>query len=518
MSEWLPQLFPHSLINSMKRRDFLTAASASLLPVMLDGFGLKALSRQSVLVQSLLNTTALASDRVLVIVYLNGGNDGLNTVIPLDQYSLYTGLRSNIAIPQSAVLGLDGNPATGLHPAMTGMRNLYNEGKLSIVHSVSYPNPDQSHYRATDIWMTAVDASQTSVSGWAGRYLENRFPGYPTGYPNPQMEDPLAIQIGYLTSTTLLGNQQSMGIALNDPDSFYQLVGSGSTASPADLPCCDAGDLIAYIRKQQALSVGYAGEIKRAADAGQNRAVYPAVTAKNYLADQLKIVARLIHGGLKTKIYFVSLNGFDTHSGQVDHTDVRLGSHADLLGKLSTAIEVFQQDLTLQGVADKVVGMTFSEFGRRANSNNSKGTDHGVAAPMFVFGSSVKHRTIGQNPDLANLTGQAGSKEITMQIDFRRVYTDILTDWFGAERTTTNALLFREFPTVSLFSDTVETIASGNWQDRNVWTVGRVPFANEYVKVNAGHTLTIDRSISVKNIRLEGKLMYTGPYSIQMTG
>ncbi|GAB4013525.1 DUF1501 domain-containing protein [Spirosoma migulaei] len=502
----------------MKRRDFLTAASASLLPVMLDGFGLKAMSRQSALVQALLGTSALASDRVLVIVYLNGGNDGLNTVIPLDQYSLYNGLRSNIAIPQNAVLPLEGNLATGLHPAMTGMRNLYNDGKLSIVHSVSYPNPDQSHYRATDIWMTAVDSSQTSDSGWAGRYLENRFPGYPAGYPNAQMEDPLAIQIGYLTSTALLGSQQSMGIALSDPNSFYQLVGSASATSPGDLPCCDAGDLIAFIRKQQALSVGYAAQIKQAADAGQNLAVYPDSTQNNSLADQLKIVARLIHGGLKTKVYFVSLGGFDTHSGQVDGTDVTTGSHAVLLGKLSSAVASFQQDLKLQGTEDKVVGMTFSEFGRRANSNNSKGTDHGIAAPMFVFGTSVKHRTIGHNPDLANLTGQAGNKDINMQIDFRRVYTDILNDWFGTAHTTTNSLLFHEFPTVSLFSDTVETVTSGNWQNPNVWTVGRVPFASEYVKINAGHTVTLDQTISVKNIRLEGKLQFTGPYSVQMTG
>ncbi|QMW06082.1 DUF1501 domain-containing protein [Spirosoma foliorum] len=501
----------------MKRRDFLAAASASVLPVMLDGFGLKAMSRQSALVQSLLATTALASDRVLVIVYLNGGNDGLNTVIPLDQYSLYNGLRSNIAIPQNAVLGLDGNLATGLHPAMTGMRDLYNDGKLSIIHSVSYPNPDQSHYRATDIWMTAVDSTVTSNSGWAGRYLENRFPGYPVGYPNAQMEDPLAIQIGYLTSTALLGSQQSMGIALSDPNSFYQLVGSASATSPTDLPCCDAGDLIAFIRKQQALSVGYASEIKAAADAGQNLTTYPD-NGLNSLADQLKIVARLIHGGLKTKIYFVSLGGFDTHSGQVDASDTTAGSHAALLGKLSAAIATFQQDLKLQGTEDKVIGMTFSEFGRRANSNNSKGTDHGIAAPMFVFGSNVKHRTIGQNPDLANLTGQVGSKDVNMQIDFRRVYTDILNDWFGTQRTTTNTLLFHEFPTVSLFSNTVETVATGNWKDPNVWTVGRVPFANEYVKVNAGHTLTVDKTISVKNIRLEGKLLFTGPYSIQMTG
>ena len=162
--------------------------------------------------------------------------------------------------------------------------------------------------------------------------------------------------------------------------------------------------------------------------------------------------------------------------------------------------------------------MTFSEFGRRANSNNSKGTDHGVAAPMFVFGSSLKHRTIGQNPDLTNLTGQSGNKDIGMQIDFRRVYTDILNDWFGSAHTTTNSLLFHEFPTVSLFSDTVETVASGNWKDKNVWTVGRMPFANEYVKVNAGHTMIVDQTIMVKNIRLEGKLNFTGPYSIKMTG
>jgi uncharacterized protein (DUF1501 family) len=399
---------------------------------------------------------------------------------------------------------------------MTGLRDLYNDGKLSIIHSVSYPNPDQSHYRSTDIWMTATDSNQNSNSGWAGRYLENQFPGYPVGYPNPQMEDPLAIQIGYLTSTALLGSQQSMGIALSDPNSFYQLVGSGNATSPGDLPCCDAGDLVSFIRKQQSLSVGYASEIKRAADAGKNLATYPDAAAKNSLADQLKIVARLIHGGLKTKIYFVSLNGFDTHSSQVDDSDVTVGNHATLLGKLSTAIATFQQDLKLQGIEDKVVGMTFSEFGRRANSNNSKGTDHGIAAPMFVFGSNVKHQTIGQNPDLSNLTGTSTNKEIPMQIDFRRVYTDVLNDWFGTAPTTTTNLLFRQFPTVSLFSRAVETMASGNWMDKTKWTVGRVPFASEYVKINAGHTMVVDQTIQVKQLQLNGKIQFTGPYKIRL--
>jgi uncharacterized protein (DUF1501 family) len=500
----------------MKRRDFLAAASASVLPVLLDGFGVKAMARQSALVQSLMNTSAVNGDRALVIIYLNGGNDGLNTVIPVDQLSAYNTLRSNIAIPQNKILALNGNAATGLHPAMTGLRDLYNDGKLSIIHSVSYPNPDQSHYRSTDIWMTATDSNQNSNSGWAGRYLENQFPGYPVGYPNPQMEDPLAIQIGYLTSTALLGSQQSMGIALSDPNSFYQLVGSGNATSPGDLPCCDAGDLVSFIRKQQSLSVGYASEIKRAADAGKNLATYPDAAAKNSLADQLKIVARLIHGGLKTKIYFVSLNGFDTHSSQVDDSDVTVGNHATLLGKLSTAIATFQQDLKLQGIEDKVVGMTFSEFGRRANSNNSKGTDHGIAAPMFVFGSNVKHQTIGQNPDLSNLTGTSTNKEIPMQIDFRRVYTDVLNDWFGTAPTTTTNLLFRQFPTVSLFSRAVETMASGNWMDKTKWTVGRVPFASEYVKINAGHTMVVDQTIQVKQLQLNGKIQFTGPYKIRL--
>lgn len=502
----------------MKRRDFLAAASASILPVMLDGFGLKAMDRQSVLVQSLLQAQVSYSDRVLVIIYFNGGNDGLNTVIPLDQLSAYNTLRSNIALPDASILRLAGNDLTGLHPAMTGMRDLYNDGKLSIVHSVSYPNPDQSHYRSSDIWMTGTDANVTGTTGWAGRYLENRFTGYPVGYPNAQMEDPIAMQIGYLTSTALLGSKSSMGIAISDPDSFYTLVGTGSTTSPTDVPCCDAGDLISFVRQQQALAVGYAGEIKKAADAGKNLATYPTSADKNSLADQLKIVARLVHGGLKTKIYFVTVGGFDTHSGQVDNADNTKGGHATLLGKVSTAIATFQQDLKLQGIEDKVVGMTFSDFGRRANSNASKGTDHGVGAPMFVFGSSVRHRTIGTNPNLSTLTGSNGNKDIPMQIDFRRVYTDVLTDWFGTPQPTTDTLLYHNFPTVSLFSDTVGSIQSGNWTDPATWSVGRMPLANEYVQVNAGHTVTVGQTVSIRNLKLNGKLKFTGAYSVKLTG
>ncbi len=499
-------------------------ASSMALPLALNGFGMKALAGNSTLVQSLLAANVPVTDRILVIINLSGGNDGFNTVIPLDQMSAYTALRSNVAIPENKVLRLSGTLTTGFHPAMTGMRDLYNDGKLSLIHSVSYPNPDQSHFRSSDIWMTGQDATQYNESGWAGRYLNDRYPGYPANYPNAQMEDPLAIQIGYLTSTTLLGPSQSMGIAINDPNSFYSLVGATSSISPDYLPCCDAGDLIAFIRKQQALSVGYATEIKTAYDAGRTLATYP-TSGQNPLADQLKIVARLIHGGLKTKIYFVSIGGFDTHSAQVDTSDNTLGVHANLLGRLSSGIKLFQDDITAQGIADKVVGMTFSEFGRRANSNNSKGTDHGIAAPMFVFGNAVKRSVIGTNPDLATLTtSSGGNKDVPMQIDFRRVYTDVLNDWFGAGVPKTNSLLYRaspstlDFPTVSLFRNEVETVASGPWTNKAVWTVGRQPLPGEFVKVNPGHTVTVSQDVTIKNLRLEGKLQFTGNYKVKLTG
>ena len=509
----------------MKRRDFLAAASTAMLPVMLNGFGVKSFAKSSALVQSLKGTAALNNDRILVIIYLGGGNDGLNTVIPLEYYSEYFGLRSNIAIPESNVLRLSGNSETGLHPAMTGMRAMYDEGKLSIIHSVSYPNPDQSHYRSTDIWMTGVDSTQYASSGWAGRYLNDRYAGYPSGYPNSEMEDPLAIQIGQISTTTLLGNQQAMGVTIENPNSFYQLIGESDGVSGGALPCCDAGDLIAYIRQKQALAVGYASEIKAAADAGTNMAAYPAAVEKNELAEQLKIVARLIHGGLKSKIYYVELGGFDTHSTQVG-TSVLEGAHAKLLKKLSDAVAAFQTDLNLQGTEDKVLGMTFSDFGRRATSNASKGTDHGIGAPMFVFGTGLKRQLVGNNPDLvnglipANPAPGVTNRDIKMQIDFRRVYSDILNDWFGTADSKTDAILYKDFKTISLFSEVVQTISSGAWPNPEVWSTGRVPSIKDVVQINSGHVIDVGQNINVKNVNVKsgGELKFLGDFSVSTTG
>ncbi|WAC13206.1 DUF1501 domain-containing protein [Dyadobacter pollutisoli] len=508
----------------MKRREFFRAASSVMVPVMLNGIGVKSFAKGSALVQSLRKTAALDSDRILVIIYLGGGNDGLNTVIPLQYYSEYNQLRANIAIPENDVLKLSGNLEAGLHPAMTGMRAMYDEGKLAIINSVSYPNADQSHYRSTDIWMTGVDSNAYSTSGWAGRYLDERFPGYPQNYPNSEMEDPLAVQIGNISTTALLGHTLSMGITLQDPNSFYQLIGEPSTPVDVGLPCCDAGDLISYIREQQVLTVGFASEIKAAAETGTNMANYPDSSQKNELADQLKIVARLIHGGLRSKIYYVELGGFDTHANQIGTTSLE-GTHAQLLKKLSDAVAAFQKDLQLQGTEDKVVGLTFSDFGRRATSNASKGTDHGVAAPMFVFGSGIKRQLIGTNPDLINglifsPTAGASNRDIKMQIDFRRVYADVLNDWFGIDKATTNQILFKGFNTTSLFSDTVQTISSGAWPNPEIWSNGRVPNLKDMVQINSGHIVEVGENIVAKNVKVMagGELKFLGDYSVNITG
>lgn len=494
-----------------------------LLPLTMNGFGLKTFDGNSALVQSLSRSAVLNTEKILVIVYLGGGNDGLNTVIPVQDYAYYNSLRSNIAIPESQILRLNGTDEIGLHPSMSGMRTLYNEGKLSIINSVSYPNPNQSHVRSADIWMKGIDSDQYVPTGWAGRYLDDRFPNYPAAYPNQDMSAPLAVQIGYVASSSLLGSTQSMAVNLLDPDSFYSLVNGPGNLPTNNLPCCTAGELISYIRQQQVLSLDYATEIKRAGDAGRNQGSYP-VNPINSLAEQLKIVARLIHGGLGTKIYYVEMGGFDTHALQVG-ANATEGLHADLLKTLSDALFSFQTDLKLLNVEDNVIGMTFSDFGRRATSNASKGTDHGIAAPMFVFGKGIKRQIVG-NLDLNNglvpstPSSSNPNQDIKMQIDFRRVYADILNDWFGTSPAKTDTLLFKNFKTTSLFSDTVQTLTSGLWADPVIWSNGRVPASTEKIKINTGHVIEVGHNITAKNIEVAGggELKFLGNYNINITG
>lgn len=415
----------------MKRRDFLlnSVPAAALLPEVIDGYSVKAFNVNSPLVQALMRGNTL-TDHVLVIVQLSGGNDGVNMVIPVSQYSNYFNARSNIAIPENRVLGIAGVSGTGLHPAMTGLQTLFTEGKAKVIQAVGYPQPNFSHFRATDIWMSASNSTQEVYNGWAGRYLNYEFPNFPTGYPNPDVPDPLAIQIGSTTTLTTQGPVVNMGMSITNPTTFYNLI-SGVTDPAPNTP---AGKELSFIRTVNQQTQKYATVIRNAANAVPVQGTYP---ANNSLGDQLRIVARLVKGGLKTRVYMVSFGGFDTHSVQAG-TDTTTGSHATLLQRVSDAIKAFQDDLRGLGVEDRVIGMTYSEFGRRIKSNSSTGTDHGAAAPMFLFGSSIDPGMLGVNPTIpvnANV-----NDNVPMQIDFRSVYSSILEQWFCLDKTTVSSL------------------------------------------------------------------------------
>ncbi len=426
----------------MKRRDFFKQSlpAAVTIPALINGLSVKAYTSNSPLMQALLGSTT-DTDKVFVIIQMNGGNDGLNMVIPIEYYSQYNNARNNIAIPLNKVLTLNGNAKTGLHPSMTGLQTLYNEGKLSIVNAVGYPSPNFSHFRATDIWMSASDSDQVLTSGWAGRYLGVEYPNYPNGYPNAQMPDPLAIQIGSLSSLTLQGPAVNMGMSISDPSRFYDFIDGVEDPVP-DTPW---GKELKYVRMIAKQTEQYSIAIRAAAARVPSQGTYP---SGNYLADQLKIVAKLIKGGLKTRLYMVSIGGFDNHSNQVNLLDTTTGMHASLMAKVSNAIKAFMDDIKTMGVDDRVIGMTFSEFGRRIKSNSSFGTDHGAAAPLFVFGKNVRPGVVGNNPVIPGSVSV--NDNIPFQYDFRSIYASVLKQWFCVNSTDLQTIMLKNFQEIPL--------------------------------------------------------------------
>lgn len=431
----------------MKRRSFLrSSAGLATLPVVLNGLNVTAFGR-SPLLEAL--DAAPCSDRVLVLVQLAGGNDGLNTIIPLDQYGEYKNARSNIAIEEAKALKLTN--AEGLHPQMTHLSQMYNNGLVRAVQAVGYPMPNYSHFRSTDIWLSASDAEQVISTGWMGRYLEHTFPGFPSGYPNATMPDPLAIQIGTVISPGLEATNANMGMAFTDPTTYFNISNQNTPVGVGRR----AGAELSYIRSVGQQIEKFATPVKNAAAKAKNKSsLYPAAKT-NLLADQLKIVAQLIAGGLKTKIYIVTQTGYDTHSYQTTGGAGSPVPHGTLLEQLSQAINAFQDDIKLLGVQDRVLGMTFSEFGRRIKSNSSGGTDHGAAAPVFMFGTSVKSGVLGNNPTIP--LSPTSEDNVPMQYDFRSVYSTILQDWFCVDKQTTQSLLFRDFGKLELLTSSGPT-------------------------------------------------------------
>jgi uncharacterized protein (DUF1501 family) len=419
----------------MERRKFLKNAipAAAMFPSLVNGFAVKTFGATGIF-EALAG--AADNDHVLVIIQLSGGNDGLNTVIPLVNYGSYNALRTNIAIPQAKVLPLNKYDKAGLHPSMTGMQQMYNQEKLSVLYSVGYPSPNQSHFRSTDIWFTGADEDQYLNTGWAGRFLNNTYPNFPIGYPNATMPDPLAIQIGSVLSPVFMGPGGFTSMAVPTDTDFYNLI--NGIADP--VPDSPMGTELTYLRAIARQTDKYADAIVAAAKKVTKQ--YSGYPADNELAAQLKTVARLVGGGLKTKVYMVGMGGFDTHGSQVQG-DTTTGNHAELLKQLSEAIAAFTEDLKFLNIGKRVIGMTFSEFGRRIKSNGSAGTDHGAAQPVFVFGDAVKTGVLGNPPDLpATLTEE---DSLPMQYDFRSVYSSILRDWFCVEPADIETILFKNY-------------------------------------------------------------------------
>ena len=431
----------------MKRRDFIRTGSAFSLPVFVNGFNLGFLPRSA-----FFNMIDEHSDRVLVLIQLDGGNDGLNTLIPVDQYANLSAARQGLLIPENQILPI--YDEVGLHPALTGFRNLFDDGKMTAVQSVAYPNQNRSHFRSTDIWSTGSAADEFLTTGWLGRYFYDNFPEYPEGYPNEDEPDPFAITLRFTVSETCQGPSSNYSMAVTDPFSLGQI----DQATFDSLPDTNYGNEMAFLIDAIAQTNAYADTVLAAANAGNSlSALYD---DDNPLAQQMKTIATLISGGLKTRVYIARIGGFDTHANQVLAGDATSGQHATLLANLSNAIEAFQDDLNKLGIEERVLGMTFSEFGRQIRSNDSLGTDHGTAAPLFIFGSCVNAGIIGENPVIPNqVEPQQG---VAMQFDYRSVYATILQDWFGAQAAEVQQLLFGDFEPLPIIAGCSTTSLDDN--------------------------------------------------------
>jgi len=413
----------------MKRRKFLKAGSALSLPFFVGGTPFTAVGRNK-----LFDVISGENDKVLVLVQLQGGNDGLSTFIPLDQYDNLAAVRSNILVPESSIINM--TDSIGLHPDMTSMKTLWDNSQLGIVQGVAYPNQNRSHFRSTDIWNTASEPDEFLTTGWMGRYFELNHTDFPEGYPNEEQPDPLALSIGTVISETCQGVVSNYSLALTDPSE----PGTVNIGQAGETQNNCYGRELDFVRDIARQTNAYSDSIINANNLGTNLSTK---YTSDVLSEKLKIVARLISGGIKTKIFVVQIGGFDTHSAQTVNDNPAVGKHAELVKELSDAVCAFQDDLIKLGIDDRVMGMTYSEFGRRIRSNESYGTDHGTAAPIMIFGSCVNPGIIGDNPVIDQQV--AVNEGVPMQYDFRSVYATMLMDWFGISEDKVQDILFPDF-------------------------------------------------------------------------
>jgi len=444
--------------------------SLAAIPFTLGGVPMKLMADNALTRMAAQST----NDRVLIILQMLGGNDGLNTIIPIKDYDLYYSRRANIAIPAKnssrKMITLDTTLASdaqvGLHPDMIGMKDLYDRGRVAIVQGVSYKNNNGSHFRGRDINFMGGSFNDYFSSGWVGRYLEQEFAPqvYPNDFPNTDMPDPLAIEMG--SEVSLIFHQSNnipVSISIDDPAGFAALVNGLEGFQdqgidprgypPAALVNSPYGKELNWILGLEKKSKDYAERLYEVYQKSSPSTVTypekypynaPAGSLQNGLTPQLQLIARLLDGGgagqgVKTKVFLVKVGGFDTHASQVENYDPTMGVHAALMYHISAAMQAFQSDLLARGLESRVLTVTTSEFGRRIHSNGSYGTDHGTGGPVYIFGHGVKPGMIGKVPDLTQ-------DNVDMQYDYRQVYANLLKDWMlVSESTINNDIFFKNF-------------------------------------------------------------------------
>tara|TARA_B100000780_G_scaffold148159_1_gene103524 strand:+ start:10050 stop:11657 length:1608 start_codon:yes stop_codon:yes gene_type:complete len=393
-------------------------------------FGSSALS---VVDSSFLNT-ALSdanSDRILVLIRLKGGNDGLNTIVPLYDFDLYANKRPNIYIPENKLIKL--NDDFAIPNYMSSIEDLWKNGSMKAVHGVGYGDQNLSHFKSSEIWATTTKDSNTT-SGWLGRYYEDKHIDYLTNPP----KNPLAIQVGSGGDIIFNGDLTTYSFSVSSPQRLKKVAENGTLFDTKKTINNTHGDQVSFLREASNTTFRYASVIN---DAYNNSNQFDSYQDNNFDL-QLSLVSRFIKGGLGTKVYMVTLGGFDTHANQSDRHEV-------LMSTLSNALKTFYDDLKKYGIADKVLSMTFSEFGRRVSENGSGGTDHGSAAPIMFFGPSLNGSSlIGNHPNL-NFLDTGGNMESTM--DFKSIYATVLTDWLCADPDLVNrSLLGSEYNLINL--------------------------------------------------------------------
>ncbi|MEG1229549.1 MAG: DUF1501 domain-containing protein [Flavobacterium sp.] len=366
----------------MNRRNFLTLTGTFtggmlVLPDFLHAFG----SQNNLVI----------GEQCIVFVQLNGGNDGLNTFIPYDN-PLYYDLRTKIALSKDVVIGK--NKGMAFHPSLKDFAQMQQNGDLTVIQNVGYPEPIRSHFRSQEIWQTAADSNKYINEGWLGRYLDLQCNGH---------QATAGINLDSIDNLALKGMEPN-SITVKDPNRFKVKSDKEENVTLSDNPQLD------FVRKIANSVTEGSDEIQKALAKSKSEISYP----KTELSKNLEWIGRLIKGNLNSKVYYTSLGGFDTHDNQ-------LAIHEKKLTDLNDALYSFYQDLKQAKLLQNVTIVVFSEFGRRVKDNGN-GTDHGTAAPMFIIGGNNKGTVLGNNPDLSNLD----NGDLKYEIDFRSVYASLL--------------------------------------------------------------------------------------------